>query len=437
MTRGQFNAGAAALFVAALAASAAGCKGSGGSEKAKPEGSARPAGSARAGAGGAGKLKFPVEVYPVEARRTEYTVIAPGTVEAFERVQVTARVAGAVDKVGFVEGQEVKKGDVLVVIDSARFQSTVNGAKANLDKALAAQKDAEAMITRREGASDKFPGLIPGEELSTFKTRGLTAAADTAVAREALNSAQLSLRDAWVRAPMDGVIQTRTIETGQYVQPGYVMATLLRRDPMLLRFQVAPLEAPRIKKGMAATFKLRETTREFKATVSLVAGAADPETRMVSVTAEVVDEGRDYWLRPGSFCDVTLPVGGSREVVMIPRAAVRPTERGFVIYVVDKDAATERVVQLGANTRDGWVEVREGLTPGEKLVTLGAEPLSDGARVTVTEVPPPVSSAFLPPRGSASASAGAVPGAPPSASASAGASPAAPASTATPRKKAP
>lgn len=432
MIKGRTQALGFALFLVTLAVSLVGCKSSSGKEQAKPEGSGKPAAGQGRGGGG-GKLKFPVEVYPVEARRTEYTVVAPGTIEAFERVQVTARVAGAVDKVGFTEGQEVKKGDVLVVIDSARYQSTVNSAKAALDKAIASQKDVEAQITRREGASDKFPGLIPGEELSTFKTRGLIAVADTAVAREALRSAQINLRDALVRAPMDGVIQTRTIETGQYVQPGYVMATLLRRDPMLLRFQVAPLEAPRIKNGMVATFKLRETTREFKATISLVAGAADPETRMVSVTAEVIDEGRDYWLRPGSFCDVTLPVGGSREVVMIPRSAVRPTERGFVTYVVEKDTADERVVQLGANTRDGWVEVREGLSRGEKLVTLGAEPLSDGAKVTVTEKPPPVSSAFLPPADGAAPGSSAEP--PASASATPGPAPPAEASSAAPRRR--
>ena len=410
MSTRRFQITGIALLVAALAAEVGGCKGSGGGEKAKPEGSARK------GRGGGAGPRFPVEVYPVEARRTEYTVIAPGTVDAFERVQVTARVSGAVDKVGFVEGQEVKKGAVLVVIDSARFQSASNSAKAALDKAVASREDAEAMIARREGASAKFPGLIPGEELSTFKTKELTARADMAVAKEALNSAQLNLRDAWVRAPMDGVIQTRTVETGQYVQPGYVMATLLRRDPMLLRFQVAPLDAPRIKPGMIATFKLRETTREFKAKISLVSGAADEETRMVGVTAEVVDEGRDYWLRPGSFCDVTLPVGGSRDVVLIPRAAVRPTERGFVAYVVENDTARERVLQLGANTVDGWVEVRNGLQAGEKLVIQGAEPLAEGAKVVVTDVPPPVSAAFIASQGSASSDAGA-PSAPSSASA--------------------
>ncbi|MBL8744540.1 MAG: efflux RND transporter periplasmic adaptor subunit, partial [Myxococcales bacterium] len=95
------------------------------------------------------------------------------------------------------------------------------------------------------------------------------------------------------------------------------------------------------------------------------------------------------------------------------RAAVRPTERGFVAYVVQDNVAKERVLTLGLNTSDGWVEVREGLTAGEKLVLRGTEPLSDGAKVRVTDVPTPQSSAFLP------SSAAAPSAAPPPSSASA------------------
>src|SRR5690606_5849457 len=115
--------------------------------------------------------------------------------------------------------------------------------------------------------------------------RALTAKADTQVAMEALKVAQLNLRDSAVRAPMGGIIQTRTVETGQFVQAGYVMATLLRKDPMLLRFQVEPSEAPRIKPGMTARFTMRETQRQFTARVTLVAAAADLVTHMVPVTA--------------------------------------------------------------------------------------------------------------------------------------------------------
>src|SRR5262249_2697297 len=156
---------------------------------------------------------------PVEAKSVAYLVTAPGTIEAFERVQVTARVAGAVDRVAFSEGQEVKKGDTLVVIDSERYRVAVNSAKAALDKADASVKDAEAQVSRREGAISKNPGLIPGEELESFRTKSLTAKADREVVAQALRTAELNLRDSSVRAPMEGVIQTRTIETGQYVQP--------------------------------------------------------------------------------------------------------------------------------------------------------------------------------------------------------------------------
>jgi hypothetical protein len=69
-----------------------------------------------------------------------------------------------------------------------------------------------------------------------------------------------------------------------------------------------------------------------------------------------------------------------------------------VAYVVENETAHERLMQLGANTRDGWVEVRDGLKPGDKLVLQGAEPLSEGAKVGVTEVPAPVSAAFVPPK---------------------------------------
>lgn len=381
---------ACGLALALVALAPLACKPGGeAAERGGPRGSASgaagPAGSGgpggRGGRGGRGNVAYAVDVIPLESKKVEYVVTAPGSIEAFEQVQVTARVAGAVDRVAFTEGQQVKKGDVLVVIDSARFQLAVNSAKAALAKADASLAATEAMVVRREGASEKYPGLIPGEELETYKTQRLTAAADRAVAFEGLRVAQLNLQDAWVKAPMEGIIQTRTVETGQFVQAGYVMATLLRNDPMLLRFQVEPREAPRLRPGMTATFKLRETEREFSAKITLVAAAASVETRMVDVTAEVVKEGSDYWLRPGSFADVSIAIGARRDAVMVPRVAVRATDHGYVTYVVDGEIAKERVVTLGMSTKDGWVEARTGLAAGDLLVVRGAESLTPNAKV--------------------------------------------------------
>jgi multidrug efflux system membrane fusion protein len=329
-------------------------------------------------------MEFPVEVAPIEIRDVEYAVSAVGSVEAFEQVQITARVAGVVERVGFTEGQTVKKGEVLAEIEPTRYNLAVAAAKAALEKAQATASEAQAGAQRRAAVNEQRPGLLPAEELETFQTRARTAAAEVSAARAALDQAQLNLRDAYVRAPMDGVLQTRTVQTGQYVQPGHVMATLLRREPLLLRFRVPESDVGQIKPGLEARFTVRSDNRTFRAKITHVAAAADDQSRMVQVTAEVSGEDAEA-LRPGAFASVTVPVGVSKGSPVVPQTAVRPSERGFLAYVVEDGRARERVVQLGLRTADGRVEVREGLKPGEQLVVRGAEALKEGAAVRVAQ----------------------------------------------------
>ncbi len=91
--------------------------------------------------------------------------------------------------------------------------------------------------------------MIPGEEIESWRTRQRTAEADVAEKKAALAQAELNLRDAYVRAPVAGLIETRRVQTGQYVQPGTVLATLVRREPLLLRFSVPAPEAASLRTG--------------------------------------------------------------------------------------------------------------------------------------------------------------------------------------------
>jgi multidrug efflux system membrane fusion protein len=333
-------------------------------------------------------MLFPVEVAPVEVRDVEYVVNAVGSVEAFERVQITARVAGVVERVGFTEGQVVKKGEVLAEIEPTRYSLMVNAAQAAQEKAQAAASEAQAGAQRRAAVNEQRPGLLPAEELESFQTRARSAVAEVSAAKAALDQAELNLRDAYVRAPMDGVLQTRTVQTGQYVQPGYVLATLLRRDPLLLRFRVAEADVGSLKPGMLARFTVRSDSRKYSAKITHVAAAAEDQSRMVPVTAEVAKEDAKEAveaLRPGAFASVAVPVATSKGSPVVPQTAVRPSERGFLAYVVEGDKARERVLELGMRTEDGRVEVREGLKQGERLVVRGAEALKEGAVVRVSE----------------------------------------------------
>lgn len=350
-------------------------------------GGSDPADSGAPG-GGRQAVRFPVELAPVESRQVEYTIRAVGSVEAFEEVAVTARVAGVIERVRFQEGDRVDPTTVLAEIDTERYRLAVDAARAALARAEAGVDEARAGLARRESVNAKNPDLVRAEEVDAWRTQLAAASAESDERRTALALAELNARDAFVRSPVAGVVQTRSVETGRYVQPGTVIATLLRRDPLLLRFQVPETEVAPLAPGQQARFHLRGARdAAYTATISLVGAAADPRDRMVAVTARIDDPARAE-LRPGAFAEIEIPVGTAAAAPVIPQTAIRPTDRGFLAFVAEDGVARERVLELGLRTADGRVEVRSGLAVGEQLVIRGAEALRDGAPIAVeTETP--------------------------------------------------
>lgn len=337
------------------------------------------------------RLRFPVEAQPVSTGVVTYVVNAVGSVEAFETVRITARVAGRVSAVAFQEGESTTTERVLVEIEPERFRLALNAAKAQLAKAEALQVDASGSLARRESVNRENPGLVREEDLQAARARVATTIAERDLARAALQVAELDLADALVRSPVAGVLQSRPIQTGQYVQPGTELATLLRRDPLLVRCRIPQMDATRLATGHRLRFRVDESGADYGAVITHLGAGADPTTRLVDLTAHV-DDPQQAKLIPGSFARVTIAVQ-SQESVVVPAAAIRPSERGFLAYVVrgndDDERAEERVLSLGLRTADGQVEIRKGLTPGERLIVLGAEGLSNDARITVQRLPSP------------------------------------------------
>lgn len=334
--------------------------------------------------GRGGATKFPVEVVSVQSQPVQYAVSGVGSVEAFETVNVTSRVSGVVDRVLFREGQLVRNGQPLVEVETDRYRLAVAASQGAVQKSEAELREAQAGLARRQSVVESNPGLIRGEEVETWRTRVSTAQADLAQARANLQQAQLNLRDAFVRAPMGGVIQTRTVQTGQFVNPGTVVATLVDRDPLLVRFQVPETDAARIRPGMPVQFAVSEDPNSYTGKLTYLSAGANETTRMLDATAEVTDPRRDA-LRPGAFARVTIPIPGTSVNPVIPQAAIRPSERGFLAFIVNNGTAEERLLGLGLRTQDGRVEVVSGLQAGDQLVVRGAEALRNGAEVRIVD----------------------------------------------------
>jgi multidrug efflux system membrane fusion protein len=191
--------------------------------------------------------------------------------------------------------------------------------------------------------------------------------------------AEQNTRRSDVRAPMAGVINTRTVDTCQFVKTGDVLATLVDTSRLRLRFKISDAESLYAKVGGGVTFRVSALgARDFPARIYHVGQVADVTTRQVEVLAWVQNPGE---LKPGFFAEVALAGDSKKDALVVPEGAILASEQGFVTYVVEEGIAHQRPIQVGLRTGDGLVEVVDGLRPGETVVTEGSDRLEEGTPV--------------------------------------------------------
>jgi multidrug efflux system membrane fusion protein len=353
------NSGKAALCAVGVVVLAAGCGKT-------PSASARPKAAA-----------LSVRVAPVVDQEVVYRIKALGSLEAEEMVQVTAEVEGAVSEVRFHEGDRVTPSTVLLRIDPERFRLEAEQAEASYNQSIAERGRAEADLKRREELNQSQ--LVAAEELnrSRGETSRLRAAAEAAKANRDI--AVQNRRKSDVRPPHAGVINTKTVETGQYVKMGNVLATLVDTSRLRLRFKVSETESLRARVGDTVTFRVAPLgPKDFPAKIYHVGEVADPQTRQVETLAWVQNPGE---LKPGFFAEVMLAGETKRNALVVPESAVQASEQGFVTYVVEQGKARTRPIQIGLRTGTGVVEILSGVKGGETVVVEGSDRLADGVEV--------------------------------------------------------
>jgi RND family efflux transporter MFP subunit len=318
-----------------------------------------------------------VRVAPVLVQEVIYQIKALGTLEAEEMVQVTAEVEGAVSDVRFHEGDHVNSQTVLAQIDPERYRVELDRAKASLDQSRAELGRAQADLKRREELSEAQ--LVAAEEMTRSRGENARLSAAVEVSRAAVGIAQQNFRKSEVRAPRAGVINTRTVETGQYVKLGGVLATLVDNSRLRLRFKVSDGESLRARQNGDVKFRVSAIgPQDFPARIYHVGEVADPATRQVEVLAWVKNPGT---LKPGFFAEVTLAGEARKNALIVPEGAVQASEQGFVTYVVEKGRAHLRPIEIGLRTGKGSVEILSGVKPQETVVIEGSDRLADGLEV--------------------------------------------------------
>jgi membrane fusion protein, multidrug efflux system len=313
--------------------------------------------------GGAVRGVAVVTAHPAK-KEFAYEVEALGTLRANESVDITAKVADRVAAIHFNEGQQVRKGNVLIELDNTE-------ARADLAAAEAAASDSRSQYKRSQE-------LFQTKALSEAQLEQLEA---TLLANEArVAAARSRLADRVITAPFNGRVGLRNVSLGGLVNPGAVITTLDDLSVVKLDFSVPEQFLSTLQPGL--TVQAQSTAYSdstFEGRVASIDTRVDPTTRSVAIRALI--DNRDGRLRPGMFMTVKL-VRPEGQALMLPEQAIVPEDEKHFVYVVADGKAQKREIKIGRR-RPGEVEVLQGLTADDGVVIDGTLNLRDGVLVRV------------------------------------------------------
>jgi membrane fusion protein (multidrug efflux system) len=327
-----------------------------GVEGAASQGSAAasgPAGRTQAGAGG----PVPVEIGKVEVLTIADDAQGVGALRSRQGVMLRPEVSGRISRLGFNDGQRVKRGQMLVQLDDT------------LQQAQLQQAEAQASIARTNLQRNRE--LLAANFVSQSVVDQTGAALQVAEAQVALAKAQLARMR--IAAPFDGVVGIRQVNVGDYVKDGADLVNVEDISSVLLDFRLAERYVARIKSGQPVEAQLDAMPgRVFKGVVDAIDSVLDANGRSLLVRARLQNQGGE--LRSGMFARTRIVFATRNNAMVVPEEALVPLAgKQYLVKVVDgpKGKQSQRIEARIGMRLPGKVEILEGLAAGDQVVTAG------------------------------------------------------------------
>ena len=332
----------------------------------------------------------PVPVLAAAAAKADVPVYldAVGTIKALNTVTVRPQVDGKLLSVGFKEGDDVKKGDVLARIDPTTYQ-------AQLDQAIAKKAQDAAQLANARIDLDRYEKLMASNAINRqqFDTQRALVNQNAALVQSdqaAIENAQATLGYTTIVAPIAGRTGIRMVDEGNIVHASdanSAIVVITQLKPISVLFSLPQQDLGQVNDAFAKAPLTIEAQRPDsdavidRGTLRVVDNQVDQTTGTVKLKAEFPNTGLALW--PGQFVNVRLLIDTLKDVVVIPTGAVQRGPNGTFVYVV-KDDNTVAIRPIAVQKQDETLTVvKNGLTPPERVVTTGFVRLTDGSKVAI------------------------------------------------------
>ena len=338
----------------------------------------------------------PVIAQAVQAHDVPIYLTGIGTVQAFNTVTIRTRVDGQIDKIAFVEGQDVKAGDLLAQIDPRPFQARLEEAQAQKASHEAQLGDAKIDLQRFTNLAQR--GAATQQSVDTQKALVAQLEANIQADQAAIDNATVQLGYTAITAPISGRTGLRLVDQGNIVhatdQTGLVVLTQI--EPISLVFSLPEDALPDVAHAMAqgslkaVAFGRDDKTELAEGTLALIDNEIDQTTGTIRLKATFPNKDHALW--PGQFVNAHLYLTVRHDGLTVPAAVVQRGPQGTYAYVIKPDSTVEMRPIAVAQMRDGIALIDSGLSAGERVVVDGQYKLRPGARV---EVGGPASAAVI------------------------------------------
>ncbi len=323
-----------------------------------------------AGGPNAATREIPVEIAVAELGTAARTVIATGTVEPIRTVTINSQLAGAVRAVAVEEGDLVRTGALLARIDSRELEAQLASAQATLEVAERAARRSE---TLRE------------QEIITVAEYERDQAAHAA-ARATYDQLRTRIGYASVRAPIGGVVLTKSVEMGDVVATQTEMFTIGDVSSLVVRLPISELDVTALDEGDEVSLAMDAVPgRSLPGRIRRIFPSGDPTTRLVPVEVVLTGESARE-ARPGFLARVEFQLDPRSGVLLVPAGALVDDAGGSAAFVISGGRASRRPVRRGGMFQ-GRVEITEGLAAGDTVAVAGITTLRDGAAIRIVEAP--------------------------------------------------